>query len=239
MKKMSNRIVSRCPKCNIILYNQSDTCPLCHCVVSELEGEEKESAVKLFGGDAPYPDVQGKRRRIRSALNIMLIIFIIAEIIMIQINDMTSVSYPWSLITGVSLLYIYLSLIYWLYYDAGSASKVALQLTITMLFLFSIDYFNGMTGWSLQWAIPGLILLGDLIVAVLMLVNRSRWQSYLLLLLYLAICSFVTIVLYMIGHINTMILAGISEAVTCLYLVSMILLGGRKAEREIKRRFHI
>ena len=57
--------------------------------------------------------------------------------------------------------------------------------------------------------------------------------------IYLAICSFVTIVLYMTGHINTMILAGISEAVTCLYLVSMILLGGRKAEREIKRRFHI
>ena len=235
----SKRIISRCPNCNIILFHSGETCPLCHCVTQETEKEETDHIIDLFGDDAPYPDVEGRLRKLRLALRVILLIFVVAELLMILINKVTTVSYPWSFITGVALLYIYLSLKYWVDHDSGFASKVGLQIVLTSFLLFAIDYFNGMRGWSLEWAIPGIILLGDLIVAVLMLINRSRWQSYLLLLLLLAIFSFILIILYLCGVISNILMPLISEAVSFLYLFVMILFGERKAEHEFSRRFHI
>ena len=239
-KKMNyKRTVTKCPQCNIVLFDQPEICPLCHCIIRETEEDENRHINELFGDNAPYPDVEGRRKKMRLALKVVLFIFVVAEFLMIMINRLTSVTYPWSLITGVALLYIYLSLMYWITYDSGFASKVGLQIMLTSFLLFAIDYFNGMRGWSLEWAIPGIILLGDLIVAVLMLINRSRWQSYLLLLLFLAIFSFVLIILYLCGVIGNILMPLICEAVTFLYLFVMILFGERKAEHEFSRRFHI
>ena len=233
------RTITKCPQCNITLFDSPQMCPLCQCILQETDENECKHIDELFGDNAPYPDVEGRRKKLRFALKLVLVIFVVAEFLMITINRVTSVSYPWSLITGVALLYIYISLMYWITYDSGFASKVGLQILLTSLLLFAIDYFNGMRGWSLQWAIPGIILLGDLIVAVLMLINRSRWQSYLLLLLLLAIFSFVLIILYLCGVIGSIVMPLICEAVTFLYLFVMILFGERKAEHEFSRRFHI
>jgi hypothetical protein len=233
------RITTKCPQCRIILFDQPQICPLCQCVIEETDSDDEAHIRELFGENAPYPDIEGRRKKMRLALKVVLFIFVVAEFLMIMINRLTAVSYPWSLITGVALLYIYLSLMYWISYDSGFASKVGLQIVLTSFLLFAIDYFNGMRGWSLEWAIPGIILLGDLIVAVLMLINRSRWQSYLLLLLLLAIFSFILIILYLCGVISNILMPLISEAVSFLYLFVMILFGERKAEHEFSRRFHI
>ena len=235
----SKRIISRCPNCNIILFHSGETCPLCHCVTQETEKEETDHIIDLFGDDAPYPDVEGRLRKLRLALRVILLIFVVAELLMILINKVTTVSYPWSFITGVALLYIYLSLKYWVDHDSGFASKVGLQIMITICLLFAIDSCTGMRGWALQWAIPGVLLLGDLVVALLMIINRSRWQSYILLLLLTGIISLFLIILYFAGRIESVVMPLICEVVTCLYLFVLILFGGRKAEHEFSRRFHI
>jgi len=233
------RIINRCPQCNIILFHQSDICPLCQCVTQEVEESETKHIIDVFGEDAPYPDIQGRRKKMRFALKLVLVLFVAIEALLILINGVTHVNYPWSVITGIALIYAYLFLVYWVNHDSGFASKVGLQIMITVILLFGIDYFNGMNGWSLQWAIPGVILVGDVIVAVLMLTNRSRWQSFLLLLLFLAVLSIIPIVLYFTGTVENIVMPLISEAVTFMYLLIMIFFGERKAEHEFSRRFHI
>ena len=158
---------------------------------------------------------------------------------MVMINYLTKVHYPWSLITGAGLLYIYLFLLYWIRHDSGFAAKVGLQLFATAVFLFVIDYVNGFYGWSLQWAIPGIILLGDGIVTILMILNRSRWQSYLLLLLFMGICSLAIIILYFTNVIGSLLMPALCAGVTLFYFLGAILLGGSAAGRELSRRFHI
>ena len=238
MKPIMNNIY-RCPQCGIILYQDSQFCPLCGCVTEEPAEEEKCAVLDRFGGNAPYPNIHQRQRRLRFFLKLVLFIFVIAEAAMILINRLTQVSYPWSLITGLSLLYIYLFLVYWVSYDTGFAAKVGLQLMITMAFLFGIDYWNGMNGWSLEWAIPGIILLGDGIVFFLMMLNRSRWQSYLLLQLLMGACSLCIILLHAAGVINGLIMPLLCISVTCIFVFGTILFGGRAAGRELSRRIHI
>ncbi len=232
-------LLEKCPQCGVFLYRSLGVCPLCQCVTEELQQEEADRVKGIFGSGAPYPDVRRMKRLLRFIMKLVLFLFVVAEIVMILINYLTSVSYPWSLITGVVLIYIYLFLVYWINYDSGFAAKVGLQLLITMAFLFGIDYLNGMRGWSLQWAIPGIILLGDGIVFFLMMLNRSRWQSYLLLLLLMGVCSVTIIVLYFTGKIAGVVMPLICFAVTCLFIFGTILFGGSAAGRELKRRMHI
>ncbi len=228
-----------CPQCGIILYGHPQVCPLCQCVTEEMEEPAYEEAKALFGENAPYPDVYARQKLLRFWLKLILFVFVVAEVIMVLINYYTSVSYPWSLITGFSLLYTYMFLLYWINHDSGFAAKVGLQMLITMVFLFEIDNWTGFGGWSLQWAIPGIILLGDGLVFFLMMLNRSRWQSYMLLLLLMEICSLAIIALYFTGKIAGVVLPMICTLVTGFYFFGTILFGGGTAGRELSRRFHI
>lgn len=229
----------RCPQCKVSLFQSSQFCPLCGCVTEEPGPDEKESIRKLFGEAAPYPNIHQRQRLLRFILKLVLFIFVLSEAVMVLVNVLTPISYPWSLLTGLTLLYIYLFLVYWVSRDTGFAAKVGLQLMITMFFLLGIDFLNGMHGWSLEWAIPGIILLGDGIVFFLMMLNRSRWQSYLLLLLLMGACSLCIILLYLKGIINGIIMPLICAGVTLLFIFGTVLFGGRSAGREISRRIHL
>ena len=231
--------MNRCRHCDIILFDHTQVCPLCHSVTEEMEEEDKAKARALFGGHAPYPDAGGRTKFVRFLLRLILFLFALSEVIMIAIDHYTGPGYPWSLVTGACMLYTYLFLCYWITHDSGFAAKVGLQILITMVFLFEIDYLNGFHRWSLQWAIPSIILAGDAMVFLLMMLNRSRWQSYLLLLLLLGISSVLIVILHAVGVISSVVLPLTSCIVTVFYFFGTILFGGRAAGRELKRRFHI
>ncbi|MBO5468813.1 MAG: hypothetical protein J6A03_03555 [Lachnospiraceae bacterium] len=226
-----------CRNCNVIIYDDTDVCPLCHSVLDELSEEEMHSPVISHG--APYPDVRKRTKRLHFVMRLILFLFILAEIGLIIINRIATPHFWWSGISGIAMIYTYLSMVYWINHDAGYAAKIGLQLILTMTFLLGIDYFTGMTGWSLKWAIPGVILFGDAIVFFLMMLNRQHWYSYTLLLLLIAICSVAIISLYFSGKITNVVLPVTCTAVTGVYLLGTIIFGDREITRELKRRFHV
>lgn len=231
--------MNKCGNCNIIVYDDTEVCPLCSSVLEELSPEEKERQTKRYGKGAPYPDVRKRTKRLHFVMRLILFLFILAEIGLIVINCITTPGFLWSGISGVAMIYIYLSMVYWINHDAGYAAKVGIQLTLTMLLLFGIDYFTGMSGWSLKWAIPGVILFGDAIVFFLMMLNRQHWYSYTILLLFIALCSVGIIALYFSGRITNVVLPVTCAGVTGVYLLGTIIFGDRELARELKRRFHV
>ncbi len=229
----------KCPQCNVILYNNTNTCPLCNCVAQEMEEEEVKEARAKFGENAPYPDIHGRHRVMAFILKVVLFLFIVAEAIMVYVNYRTSWDFKWSLITGLALGYTYGFLSYWVRYDTGFAAKVGLQTISTIALLLLVDNYTGQTGWSLEWAIPGMILVGDLIVMVLMLVHRHQWYSYLLLLLLMGLCSIGVLVLYLMGVTHNRIMPVMCIGVTGIYILGALIFGSRAMKQELGRRFHV
>ena len=116
---------------------------------------------------------------------------------------------------------------------------MGLQLIFTMVLLYVIDYTTGSHGWALKWAIPGCILFGDGIVLFLMMLNRSRWASYILLLMFMGLCSVaITAILYF-TKTGGMLLAAIAIAVTGIHILGAFVFGERAVARELGRRFHV
>lgn len=231
--------MTRCPQCRVILNNKAETCPLCHCVTEELSDGEGARIRETFGEGAPYPDAQRRTRFVRFALRLVLFIFILAEALLVLINVLTPSTYMWSAITGVAFLYTYLFLVYWVRHDSGFAAKVGLQILFTMLVLYEIDHMTGSHGWSLQWAIPGVILFGDAIAFFLMMLNRRRWHSYTLLLLLMGGCSVFIFTLYFFKVITNIIMPVLCLSITGIYILATVTFGQRGVSQELKRRFHI
>ena len=220
-----------------MIYDDTDVCPLCHSVLEETEEEKPYQRFSVKG--APYPDIKKRARRLYFVMRLILFLFIVAEIGLVAVNYIFTPQFLWSGICGVAMIYIYLSMIYWIRHDAGYAAKIGLQLSLTLALLLGLDYFTGMTGWSLQWAIPGVILFGDAIVFFLMMLNRQQWYSYTFLLLLITIFSIAIITLYFIGTIENIVLPVICVGVTGIYLLGTIIFGDREFTREMKRRFHV
>lgn len=229
----------KCQHCNIYVYDDAEACPLCHRVLDEIEEKERQSVEACFGEGAPYPDVRKRNKTLHFVMRLILFIFIVAQISLFVVNRYVMPSFLWSGISGVALVFIYVSMVYWINHDSGFAAKIGFQLIFTMALLYGIDYFSGMHGWALQWAIPGIILAGDGLVFFLMMLNRQHWYSYTLLLLLIALCSCGIISLYFAGRISNIVLPVLCVTVTGFYLLATIIFGDRELKRELKRRFRV
>ncbi|MBQ8086044.1 MAG: hypothetical protein IJ232_08075 [Lachnospiraceae bacterium] len=229
-----------CRNCNIYVDDDIDVCPLCHSVLDEdMTKEEIETGQMLIHQGSEYPDVRKREKRMNMVMRAILFLFILAEVGLVLINRAVTPHMWWSLISGVAMVYIYFSMIYWIKHDSGFAAKIGIQLVLTMILLVGIDYFTGMTGWSLKFAIPGVILIGDAVVFFLMMLNRQYWYSYSILLLFIGVCSVGILFLYITKRINNWLLPMICVAVTGIYLLGTIIFGDREFTRELKRRFHV
>lgn len=229
-----------CRNCNIYVDDDIDVCPLCHSVLDDdMSDDEINVGLNLIHQGSEYPDVRKRERRMSMVMRAILFLFIIAEISLVVINYVVTPGVWWSAISGVAMVYIYFSMVYWIRHDSGFAAKIGIQLVLTMALLIGIDYFTGMAGWSLKFAIPGVILFGDAVVFFLMMLNRQYWYSYTLLLLFIGVCSIGILFLYYIKWITNVVLPIVCVAVTGVYLLGTIIFGDREVTWELKRRFRV
>lgn len=231
--------MNRCNNCKIIVYDDRENCPLCHKILDDMTEEDREKAVELFGKEAPYPNVRERELKIRFALRLILFIFLASEVVSVIVNTLVTPGIWWCIISGMGMVYLYLFIYYWVKHDSGIAFKIGLQLILTMFLVFGIDYVLGYQGWSLEWVVPGLILLGDGIVFFFMMLNRENWVSYSMLLIIFTLCSGGIMILYLTSQIQNVMLPIICIAVTGVFLMATVILGDREFTREMSRRFHV
>lgn len=242
-------IMNKCVNCHIWILDDTEVCPLCNSVVEvaeEYTSQDKEqlsaeevSFLKRVERGVPYPDVRKRTRLLQFVMRMVLFLFIVVEVGLVILNRVLFHGIWWSAICGIAMLYSYFCTVYWLRHDSGHASKIGLQLILTIVLVMGIDYFSGWNGWSIQWAIPCIVPVGDAIVFILMMTDRKQWYSYTLLLLLIVIFSCGMIFLYLIGRISHVVLVLVSAGVTFAYLLGTFIFGDREIKRELKRRFRV
>ena len=242
--------MNKCINCKTWIKDSVELCPLCNSVLAPMQEALEESEnfeiendfLKLVGEGAPYPDVRKRKRTLAFFMKLILFLFIVVEAGLIVVNKIYLAKANgiwWSGICGVAMIYSYICMVYWLKHDSGHATKIGWQLFFTILLVVAIDYFTGMSGWSLQFAVPCIVLAGDAIVFILMMTDRRQWYSYTLLLLILALLCGGIIFCYIKGYITHVLLVYISVGVTFVYLLATFIFGDRIFMREMKRRFRM
>lgn len=220
--------MSICKKCNLEILDETERCPLCNSVLEQtMEVEDM------------YPNVRVMARKLMLISRIYLFCAIIAEVLLVYINVVTDSEIWWSAISGLSFLYVYMLIRFAILGKSGYQSKVTLLSLIAVLMLVAVDFLYGYNGWSINYALPVIILLVDMSILILMILNRRNWQSYMMWQLFMILCSVVSLVFSLIGIATRPFMGELAFAASVLLFVGTVIIGDRRARTELKRRFHV
>lgn len=220
--------MSKCRQCNIEVLDETERCPLCNTVLDE--AEEMENM---------YPDIRVKTRKLVFFSRVYLFLAVVIEIILINICMLTEVQSLVYIISGLVLLFGYIVIKYAILGTSGYIAKTVVLTVIAVIMLVAIDFFVGYDGWSVNYVLPSGILLIDVGILALMVINRKNWQSYLMLQIFMVICSGVAVVMNAFQIITEPIVSIIALNVSVILLLGTVIVGGRRSRVELKRRFHI
>lgn len=220
--------MSRCRQCNVSIKDETHVCPLCHYVLEQ--GGETHNA---------YPNVRFRTRRLMLAGRIYLFVFLLVGVLTTAVNIHEFEGEWWCGIVIASMAYLYLILRFAVIDDAGYRAKIVVLTIGGILLVVLIDILTGYDGWSVNYVIPGSILLVDAGIIFLMLYNLRNWQSYLMFQIGMILCSLIPLLLWRIGVITEPLLSLIACGASVFLFLGSLIIGDRRARVELKRRFHV
>lgn len=173
-------------------------------------------------------------------IRIYLFVAIVTESLLIYLNYYYFNGLYWSVIVGVVLAYIYLTLAYTVSYSrSGYRMKIIVGVAGGILLLNVIDHVLGNNGWSIDYAFPAALLAVDVTILFLIIFNRRNWQSYLSFQIAMILFSLIPVILHLLGYVRVPILAYLALAVAVFLFLGTVIIGGKRATTELKRRFHV
>lgn len=220
--------MSRCGKCKLEVLDETERCLLCNCVL------EKTVEVENM-----YPNVRIKAKKMMLFGRIYLFVAILTEVLLLYINYMTVSNVWWSIISGLALFYGYLLIRFAILGKTGYQIKIVVLMMILILMMIAIDFLVGYHGWSLNYVLPSGIIVVDIGIVILMIINKRNWQSYIMLQIFMIICSLIPVILALVGIVTDPVLSGIAMISSVFLFLGTIIIGDRRARTELRRRFHI
>ncbi len=220
--------MSKCRQCNIEVLDETQRCPLC--------GSVLEPTVEV---ENMYPNIRLKSRKLVFISRLYLFCAIAIEIFLINLCMLSDVQSLVYIISGLVLLFGYIVIRYAILGTSGYIAKTVVLTIIAVIMLVAIDFSVGYNGWSVNYAFPAGILLIDAGTLVLMAVNNKNWQSYIMLQIFMVLCSIMAIILNFVHIVTNPIVSIVALNVSVILLMGTIIIGGRRSRVELKRRFHI
>lgn len=219
-----------CKKCRVQILDDTTVCPLCSSVLEEMGKEEWHNG---------YPDVKAVSRKLTFVVRLYSFLAIVIEAALITVNYLTFRGIWWSAVSGIIILYFFITLKYSLQKNNGYKTVILVQLIGAVLLVIAADNIIGYQGWSMNYVLPSAILLLNATIGILMVVNLSNWQSYLLLQILTVLLSCGCMILWKVKVIKSPFLTLVALAVSLCMLLGTLIFGERKAKTELKRRFHV
>ena len=220
-----------CKRCGVEVVGEREVCPLCSSVlhVDEKPARQEDS----------FPDIAAKRKVRRKVFWICVYICVLIEALLLGLNRIFSPEVRWSLISGAAEAYELLSLSQMLSRRKGHITKLYFQAAAVFLLLLGIDYSLGFHGWSVKYGFPCVLLGFAAIILLCMIINFANWQNYLTMQVFMGIFSLAFLIYSFRGKNGNLILACVVFGIYLTLWVMTMIIGGRKAENEIRRKFHL
>lgn len=222
--------MSKCKKCAVVIADKTKVCPLCHMV---LTAEQDSKASRT------YPNITRKRKLWAKIWKITAFVLVVLQALLIGFNVAYYHGIRWSLISGIAIIYLLVSLYQLILQPDSLVRKLFMQTLFVGILLIVIDTALGFRGWSVTIGIPCMILSLDAIILVCMLVEFRNWQNYLLLQIFALILALCEIVLWYFHRNPYDILAWVTFGVTAFFFGFCVFFGSAKAKNELRRRFYI
>lgn len=220
-----------CETCKVTVQSDTGVCPLCH---ERLD--DRQPAGQLY---PPRPKMMSKQKFDLFTKIYLFVTLIVAAVTGI-VNYIVSSRFTWSVVVLSALVYTYVVIKNTILAKTNIGFKILIQAVLMSLFLYAIDYFlTGNDKWSLEFAIPFLLIGNTLAITVLALSNNSMWRDYILYIIAVVIIGIVPFIFYLTHIIQVYWASLVSFLYSIFTVVGMIIFHKNKLTNELHKSFHI
>ena len=172
-------------------------------------------------------------------LKICIISSILMAIVLFIINKALTPQIPWAALTNAGIVYIWVTVLYAINKNINIAGHVLVQTIAISILSIYIDYMLGFRGWSINIAIPILIIISNITMLVLTIVSHKKYIKYAIYQLVIVIFSMIQVVLMHENYINNKVLTIVATGISILNLILTLTLCARDVKEAVIRKFHM
>ncbi|MCR5099699.1 MAG: hypothetical protein K6B14_12245 [Lachnospiraceae bacterium] len=218
----------KCSHCGVTILDNTEKCPLCNGILDAGEN-----------GVDRYPDIVHKARKLGVVLRILMAAWVAISAICGLVNYYTYDGVLWSAIVSISIFYVLFMLYLMTYTNVGYLGRIFASVIMGVVLVVSIDVVNGFAGWSVDYVLPGGLFAIDIAIMVVRFVNYKNWQSYMYTEFLVVLLGLIPIILINMGLVHHPRVSVAAVFTSVLLFIVTLIIGGRAARSELKRRFHI
>jgi hypothetical protein len=219
-----------CEKCKVKILDDTEYCPLCHNVIKNTNEEEESFDF--------FPDVYGKKKLSGKIAAFLLFCTLVCFIFAIYFDMILNMNAGVLFMITAGFAYATMVLNF-VNRETGYLMQMFTYTIAGVLLILLLDSYTGFNGWSVDYVLPGAILLVNLVLIILMFANSRNWQGYMASQLLMLLIGIIPVVLINIGVVKHPVVSEIAVLSCIIVFLGTLILGGRTAREELKRRFHI
>ncbi|MFA5410180.1 MAG: DUF6320 domain-containing protein [Bacilli bacterium] len=218
-----------CNRCRVVIENNLINCPLCkQKLLKRNETPENDFPIQK----APKEDT-GKR-----IMKLLVFIFIALIGANVVLNLSFSFKLIWAPYSIVALFYAYLLIRAAMKSYKNIGTIVMLNVSMLSIISLILDIILGFTRWSLNYAIPIIILAGTIALVIFTCIRPTRFLAYFIYMLMIALFGLTMLILLWARLVTVKAPSIITAFVSLMVIIGMFIFGDKKTENEFVKRFH-
>lgn len=222
--------MKKCKRCNVKVNENTEICPLCRTVLTDIDGVNAEQA---------YPFIRLNPHKYNIIKRSFIFLSIVSGVTAAITNYLLYNGVMWSVISITAIIYFWVIMTHSIKRNTNIASKILVQVLCAVILTVIMDYSIGYSGWSVNHVIPEIITLANISVLILVIINRMYWHTYVMNQIIIAVLGLIPGVLYLCGLIIIPIPTTIATATSIIVLLGTIIFGDKSIKSELIRRFNI
>jgi len=172
-------------------------------------------------------------------LNIFIVVSIILAVTLVLINKITTPEIGWAGLANCGIIYIWITVIYCIRRNTNIGGHVLLQMIATSIAILYIDNRLGYRGWSINIAIPIIIMVANVTMLILTIISYKKYVEYAIYQLIIVVISLLPFVLMTIRNIGLGTLGRISIEISILNLIITLVLCYKDVKEAILMKIHM
>ncbi len=223
-------IMSRCDYCHVEIDENLNICPLC------FKHIRSRSEIK----NPEYPKYKRSDNTILSfGLKTLLFVFISIVLVSLIVNLFLWNGIPWFLFIISSLFYIWILIKSTIIGRAHYGTKILIQLFGLSVLITVIDSVNGTLSWSVNYVIPLIIIISNLLITIKIARRRIKWRNYSVFLIILILLGFIPILFFNLNIITILWPSAAAGLYTLLTFIGFLTFSYKRFSRELFKVFHL
>ncbi len=183
-----------------------------------------------------------KKLNAKKANNIVYIGIIISFIviaILFYFNTKFTPDLHWAALSTAGIIYTWVTVLYSIRKSNNIADHVLLQTIALSILTFFLDFKSGFRGWSINLAIPIILIIANGTMFVVAIASRRKYMKYVICQIGILIVSLLPLYFLLSNRASNKVMSIIALGISTINLIISLALGSKSFKQAISRNFWI